>query len=88
MKNKGKREQYLGEMLISVIVGEVITMVIFSLVHQIFTSPGEVIAFWMGTHTTAVYAVWSVIVWIDEAKRGEGKKRKASGKILPFRRVA
>ena len=63
------REQYMKEMLISIGIGELITMIIFALVHQMFVYPAEVIAFWIGTHMVAMYVVWSLLALADEGRR-------------------
>lgn len=54
------REKYMLEMLESVGIGELITLIIFAFCHQLFSGL-EVIGFWLGTHMVAIYAVWTVI---------------------------
>ena len=59
----------MREMLVSAGIGELITLIIFALVHQMFTHPGEVVAFWAGTHMIAMYAVWTLLVLADEGRQ-------------------
>ena len=53
--------------LISLLIGNLITLVIFSALHAVF-SPLEVVCFWVGTWFIATYAVWSVIDILDRKK--------------------
>jgi len=59
------REKALIEMCKALTFGAFITMFIFAFCHQMFRSPVEAMGFWIGTWAVAVYAVWSVIDWID-----------------------
>ena len=67
------REECLQEMCQSLAIGGFVTMVIFSASHEMFT-PGEVIAFWMGTWSVVTYAAWSVIIWIKKCRAARQSK--------------
>ena len=54
------REKNLEECLVSLVLGELITMIVFACCHHIFNGC-EVIVFWVGTHMTATYAMWTLI---------------------------
>lgn len=63
------REKNLEECLISSVIGELVTMIIFAFCHKMFTGC-EVIVFWMATHMICTYGTWTAI---------ELKERKKSG---------
>ena len=56
------RDQYKQEMNASLQIGAALTMIIFSLTHQIFDCPGEVIAFFAATWMIAAYVTWTLII--------------------------
>lgn len=62
------REQCLFELMTSLTIGNLITLIIFAALHTIFT-PLEVVGFWVGTWFVATVCVWSVIDWIDRKRR-------------------
>ena len=64
------REQCIGEMALSLVIGNLITIVIFSLVHKQFTA-AEAVGFLLGTWGVTTYCVWSVLDWIDKKKSRE-----------------
>lgn len=61
------REDCMKEMMISLLIGNLITLIIFSALHAVF-SPLEVVCFWVGTWFVATYAVWTVIDILDRKK--------------------
>ena len=73
------REECVREGATALVVGNLITIIAFSLVHQGCTS-GECFGFLLGTWGVATYCVWSVLDWIDRKKEsretGEGTHGK------------
>ena len=73
------REESVREGATALVVGNLITIIAFSLVHQGFTT-GECFGFLLGTWGVATYCVWSVLDWIDRKKEsretGEGTHGK------------
>ena len=57
----------MKEMMISLLIGNLITLVIFSALHAVF-SPLELVGFWVGTWFITTYAVWTVIDILDRKK--------------------
>ena len=74
------REECVREGATALVVGNLITIIAFSLVHQGFTTGGECFGFLLGTWGVATYCVWSVLDWIDRKKEsretGEGTHGK------------
>lgn len=62
------REKYLSELVIAMNIGNAITVVLFALVHQIFTNTIETIVFMVATYFIAVYGSWTVIEVVDEER--------------------
>ena len=62
-----KRETALEEMVMAVIMGGIVTMIVFAFIHQDM-NPGEVMAFWTGIWTVATYASWSIIIWAKRCR--------------------
>lgn len=61
------REDCMKEMLISLLIGNIVTLIIFAALHAVFT-PVEVVGFWVGTWFISTYAVWTIIDILDRKK--------------------
>ena len=61
------REDCMKEMMISMLIGNLITLVVFTALRAVL-APLEVVGFWVGTWFIATYCVWSVIDWMDRKK--------------------
>lgn len=57
----------MKEMLISLLLGNMVTLIIFAALHAVFT-PVEVVGFWVGTWFVSTYAVWTIIDILDRKK--------------------
>ena len=69
-----KREDCLRELALSMAIGNVITIILFAIVHQRFGAR-DAVAFLIGTWAIATYAVWTISDIVDRKKGRNGWSR-------------
>ena len=74
------RDQCIREMYTSLLIGNVITVIIFAFSHEIFVNAFEVISYWIGTWFVATYATWTIIDIIDRHKKCRSARKSICGK--------
>lgn len=63
------REKNLEEFVLSLIGGELVTLMIFAATHELYHGV-EVAVWWFMVHMVATYSIWTVIDIIDRCKKG------------------
>lgn len=63
------REKNLEEFVLSLIGGELVTLVIFAATHEMYHGV-EVAVWWFMVHMVATYSVWTIIDIVDGCKKG------------------
>lgn len=61
------REKYLEEFALSLVLGELVTLVMFVLTREQYSMIGLII-WWSAMHIVATYAVWTILDIIQRIK--------------------
>lgn len=68
------RGKYILEGYRSLAIGNIITMFVFSHIHQIFDRPVEVAGFFVGMALIATYCTWTVFILIEKCRDALGSR--------------
>ena len=78
------RQELLEEFIQALLLGELITLVIFTATHELYHGM-EVVAWWIAVHMIATYVVWTILDIRDRYKKShqllgqhDGQKQKIS----------